>query len=185
MRIGAVVPAAEPGAALLPFGGGTALETVLMRLAEAGVMGSIVVLRPDLTAAAAPLAQRRGARIVVNADPRAELLDSIRLGLASLTGDPDAILIWPVDCPSVSSGTLRVLAHEAARDRAVLPVFRGRRGYPLLLGARLLGDVAAIGPGQGLPALWQRRPEVVEEREVQDAGILRESDSEDEERDEI
>jgi molybdenum cofactor cytidylyltransferase len=180
MRIGAVVPAAGPGAAMLPFGGGTALEIILMRLAEAGVMGAIVVLRPDLTEAAAPLAQRRGARIVVNADPRADLLDSVRLGLAALTGDPDAIFIWPVEHPSVSSGTLRVLAHEAARGRALLPVFRGRRGYPLLLGAGLLGDVASLGAAQDFAALWQRRPEVVGEMEVQDAGVLREMESDDE-----
>jgi molybdenum cofactor cytidylyltransferase len=139
-------------------------------------MGSIVVLRPDLTAAAAPLAQRRGARIVVNADPRAERIDSVRLGLAAVTGDPDAIFIWPVDCPAVSSGTLRALVHDAARDKVVLPVFDGRQGLPLLLGAGLIPDVAAIAPGQGLDALWQRRPEVLAGVEVADAGVLKDPD---------
>jgi CTP:molybdopterin cytidylyltransferase MocA len=172
--------------ALLPFGGVTVLETVLMRLAEAGVMGPIVVLRPQMTEAAAPLALRRGARLVVNADPKAEMLDSIRLGLAAITGDPDGILIWPVDCPSVSAGTLRALAHEAARDRAVIPVYGGRRGHPVLLGAGLLADVAAIGPGQGLSALWRRRPEVLAQVEVADAGVLLDLDTpEDYEREKI
>ena len=178
MKIVAVVPAAGRSSrmgrakALLPFGGATVLETVLMRLAEAGVMGSIVVLRPDLTEAAAPLALRRGARIGVNANPEAEMLDSIRLGLAAVMGDPDAIFIWPTDCPSVSAGTLRALAHEASRERAVLPVFGGRRGHPLLLGAGLLADVAAIPPAQGMNALWRRRPEVLVEVDVADAGVL-------------
>jgi molybdenum cofactor cytidylyltransferase len=76
----------------------------------------------------------------------------------------------------VSSGTLRALLHEAARDKVVLPIFEGRQGLPLLLGAGLLPDVAAIAPGQGLDALWQRRPEALAGIEVADAGVLKDPD---------
>ena len=74
MKLGAVVPAAglsrRMGSekVLLPFGDSTMLETVLARLAQAGVSRTVVILRPDL-AAAQEAAVAAGAEVVVNPRP--------------------------------------------------------------------------------------------------------------------
>src|ERR1700693_2261139 len=53
---------------LLPFGRSTMLETVLARLREASVSRTVVILRPDLTAAQ-EAARAAGAEVIVNPHP--------------------------------------------------------------------------------------------------------------------
>ena len=145
--LGAVVPAAGLSRrmgrekVLLPFGFSTLLETVLSKLRAAGVARIVVVVRPDL-AQAATRARAAGADVVVNPLPEGEMLESIRLGVAVLPTEVEAFFVWPADHPAVRASTVDLLAARAARGRAVLPVFEGRRGHPALVGA----DLRAVDP---------------------------------------
>lgn len=156
---------------LLRLGGATPLERVIDGLKAAGVAQPIVVLREDLTEGIA-LAGRRGARVVVNAHPEDEMLLSIRLGIAALAASVDVFFVWPADHPAVAADTLRGLLARAAPERVVIPVYRGHRGHPALVGRALLGDITAIPPGEGLHRLWRDRPEVLEEFAVADEGVV-------------
>jgi CTP:molybdopterin cytidylyltransferase MocA len=161
---------------LLPFRGSTILETVLATLAEAGVEERVVVLRPELEEAAAR-ARRAGATIVVNPHPEAEMLVSIRLGLASLSPEIDAFFVWPADHPAVRAATLTLLERAGARDRAVIPVHRGHRGHPALVGRGLAAEIEDLPLESGLRALWRARPEAVSELPVEDPGVLLDLDT--------
>lgn len=177
MTPGAVVPAAGLSRrmgrekVLLAFGRSTMLETVLSKLRAAGVETVVVVVRPDLLEAAAR-ARAAGADVVVNLHPEGEMIESIRLGIAALPADLDAFFVWPADHPAVLLSTLGRLAERAARGRAVLPVFGGRRGHPALVGADLRDSIGRIPASEGLRRLWRDRADAVEELSVDDPGIV-------------
>ena len=174
--LGAVVLAAGRSSrmgrekALLPFGRSTVLETILGALTAAGVLHVRVVLRPDL-AEAARLAERRGAAVVANPDPEAEMLESIRLGAAALP-EVAAFFVWPVDHPAVSIPTVVRLAGEARRDAVSIPTWRGRRGHPAIVGSDFRGALSRLPPGAGLRELWRVRRDAVIEVDVADPGVL-------------
>lgn len=171
--------------ALLPWDRGSSLERILGALAESIGAGApvCVVLRPDLadSDAAGGSARRAGARVLVNPDPDAEMLDSIRIGAAALPASLDAFFVWPVDHPLVSPETICGLAAAADRQRAVLPTFRGRRGHPALLGMERRADLLRLPAGSGLRDLWHGHGGAsssaggsteVTEVPVEDAGVV-------------
>lgn len=177
MRLGAVVPAAGwsrrmgRDKILLPFGGRTMLETILAKLAEAGVSRSVAVLRPDLSEAHR-LAQAAGAEVVLNPAPDEEMLASVRLGIERLSDSVDAFFLWPADHPAVRTGTLRELALRASKQTAVIPVHSGRRGHPVLVGVLLAREIAHLPPNSGLRRLWRDRADAVHDVAVNDPGVL-------------
>jgi molybdenum cofactor cytidylyltransferase len=179
LRIGAVVPAAgwsrRMGGEkiLLPFGRSTVLGTVLETLAASGVLPAdvAVVLRPDLDAAAA-LARRAGCAAVANPDPRGEMMSSIRIGIDALPQGLDAFFVWPADHPAVAEDTLRRLASGADPARVRIPVWDGRRGHPALVGVQLREEARAQTDAGGLRALWRVRADAVDDRPVEDPGVV-------------
>lgn len=177
MTLGAVVPAAGLSRrmgrekVLLPFGRSTMLETVLSKLRAAGVERVVVVVRPDLSEAAAR-ARDAGADVVSNLHPEGEMIESIRLGIAALPADLDAFYVWPADHPAVLASTLERLADRVTRGKALLPVFGGRRGHPALVGADLREPIGRISVRDGLRRLWRDRADAVEELPVDDPGVV-------------
>jgi molybdenum cofactor cytidylyltransferase len=156
---------------LLPFGESTMLETVLAKLAGAGVPRAAVILRSDLPEAQR-IARATGADVLVNPDPDGEMLVSIRLGVALLLPAVDALFIWPADHPAVAPGTLHLLIGRASRETALLPVHGGRRGHPALVGADVFAGIGEIPRNEGLRWLWRERADAVREVEVDDPGVI-------------
>jgi CTP:molybdopterin cytidylyltransferase MocA len=156
---------------LLPFGRSTMLETVLAKLAAAGVPRVAVILRPDL-AEAQRIARAAGAEVLINPRPDDEMLVSIRLGVDLLLPTADALFVWPADHPAVAPHTLRLLAGSASRQTALLPVHGGRRGHPALVGADVLARIGEIPPNEGLRWLWREQAESVRELDVDDPGVI-------------
>ncbi|MDQ6892878.1 MAG: nucleotidyltransferase family protein [Acidobacteriota bacterium] len=184
MRLGAVVLAAgrsrRMGAEkmVLPFGDSTVLGTVLATLARAGVEGpsTVVVVRPGL-GGVGEVVSAAGASVVVNPEPEAEMMSSIRLGIEALPGELDAIFVWPADHPAVSVETVRLLASRGERGLALIPTWKGRRGHPALVGEQLRAAAAACPDEGGLRKLWRARLEAVREIEVEDPGVVADADT--------
>jgi CTP:molybdopterin cytidylyltransferase MocA len=163
---------------LLPFAGGTILETVIHGLAAAGVSQIVAILRPDLPEAHR-IARVAGAEVVLNPDPDDEMLVSIRLGIERLESSIDAFFVWPADHPAVRRATLKSLTGAASRDLAVIPVFAGRRGHPAIIGIGLLPEIARLPANSGLRQLWRSRPDAVRELGVDDPGVTENLDDPD------
>jgi molybdenum cofactor cytidylyltransferase len=182
MRLGAVVPAAGLSRRmgkekiLLPFGESSVLEHVLSTLRRSGIEERVVVLRADLPEAITR-ARNLGAQVVLNPHPEEEMLVSIRMGITQLSAEIETFFVWPADHPAVSGETLTELARQAAAGRVVLPVYRGRRGHPALVGGELLPEIARIPASHGLRWLWRTRPEVLKEVIVEDPGVLLDLDT--------
>jgi molybdenum cofactor cytidylyltransferase len=94
---------------------------------------------------------------VFNPDFEAGQSTSVRCGLVAASG-AEAILFLPVDMPFIQVETLDrlIAAWEKDRPAAVVPVYDGQRGAPVLWDRRLFPDLATLEGDQGGRILLSR-----------------------------
>jgi molybdenum cofactor cytidylyltransferase len=115
---------------------------------------------------------------VENADAARGMATSLQTGIAALAPDCDGAFVALADMPSVDSATYAALAKAFQRDDyAVVPVYRGRRGNPVLLGRALFGLVATLSGDVGAKPLLAAYADKVREVMVDDPGILADVDT--------
>ena len=120
---------------LLRWEGESFLGRVVRVLREGGCAEVVVVTGPgeeEVPRRIIAEALRAGARVAVNPLPGSEPIDSLRAGLAALSGDADAAVVSPADVPGIDPETVRALVAAFHRGGApiVLPVREGRHGHP-------------------------------------------------------
>ncbi|HZN55608.1 MAG TPA: nucleotidyltransferase family protein [Candidatus Polarisedimenticolaceae bacterium] len=178
--IGAIVLAAgassrlgRPKASLpVPHTGRTFAETVLatLRAAEVGVVRVVV----------APGAAGPNPEEVVNPDPGRGMLSSVQTGLRALPPEVEAVLVWPVDHPFVTVGTVRSLVDRfrSGAPPVVVPSYRGRRGHPALFAARVIPELMTADPAEGARSVVLAHADRVE-LPVEDPGVIGDIDTPD------
>ena len=193
-RVWAIVPAAGHGRrigqpkALLRLGERTFVEVVVDAVRTGGANGVVVVVNPAIER---EVKRRVGdvARIVVNAKPDAEMIESIQLGLADVEGmhDPnadDGCLVTPVDKPEIGADSVRrcVDAFRATPDRIVVAARGPRRGHPIVFPWSLVGFVQSLPPSQGLNRLPRQHADRVTAVSCEDEGVILDIDTPDDHR---
>lgn len=176
--IGAVILAAgastrmgSPKALLTTPEGATFVEAILATLRAAGVESVRVVAAPG----ASPVADA-----VINPDPSRGMLSSVQCGLRALPASCDAVLLWPVDHPLVTTGTVASMidAFRAGDPPLVVPVHDRRRGHPVLFARRLVPELLAADPGIGARGVVHAHPDRLE-LAVEDPGVVADVDTPD------
>ncbi len=164
VRVTAVVLAAGEGRriggpkALLRIGGESFLARVCGRFAAAGVNEIVAVLGAEADRVRAEAGLPRGVGTVVNQDWRSGMLSSICCGIAAAEG-ADAVLVHPVDNPSLTTATIQaVVAALAAGARIAVPSHAGRRGHPAGFARAGWPDLRAAAPERGARAVLLDRP---------------------------
>lgn len=160
--------------ALLMYRGQTFLENIISALRHAGV-GRVVVVLGHHAELIEPSVDLSSVEVVVNQDYRRGQTSSLQAGLRVLAGDePDGALLCLVDHPSLPSDTIHTLIQRfmSTGKPVVIPQLNGKHGHPVLLGREVFGQIAALGPDQGVDTvIHQYRPQT-EFVEVTDPGIL-------------
>lgn len=165
----AIVLAAGSGARFgggkltVPFEGGVLLDGALAAAFAAPARTVTVVTgweAETVAAAAHAFAERIGVgdRLrIVHAPQHAEGMGaSLRTGVASLPSDAAGAFVFLGDMPRVRAAILGPLAEALAEGAAAAaPVFEGRRGNPVLIGASLFPDVLALQGDAGARAILQ------------------------------
>lgn len=133
-------------------------------LAEGGCEPVLVVVGAGAAAVAAVL---QGEPVeVVEAPGWAEGMGaSLRTGLTELTSRPAAaVLVAPVDVPSLSADVVRRVAAMAGPDALARAVYDGRPGHPVLIGREHWGGVLARAAGEdgARPYLRDHPPDPIE-----------------------
>ncbi len=106
------------------------------------------------------------------------MASSLKAGIAALDKDASAAIIMLGDMPEVGAGVLAELAREFAAHpaaMAIVPMFQGRHGNPVLLAARAFADVMALHGDQGARRLLAGREDVIA-LAINDAAILKDID---------
>jgi nicotine blue oxidoreductase len=144
--------------ALLRFHGRPLVEHAV-RVVREGGCGPVTVVLGAARDEVLATAELTGCTVVANPDWAEGMGSSLRAGLAALPAGAPAVLVALVDTPGVTPAAVaRLLA--AHRDGAELAAaaYHGRRGHPVLIGARHFAEAAAGAAGDaGARALLAAR----------------------------
>jgi len=158
---------------LLPFGRKTLIETVLAGVRRSRIDDVIVVLGAHREAIE-PVISKLAFRTVFNKDFGAGMLSSVLWGLHEVPAAAQAFLVVLGDHPSPPASVIDrlIAAHERTGKGIVLPVYRGRRGHPILIDTRYREEVTALDPSIGLRQLLGDHPADVLEVSVRTPAVL-------------
>ena len=106
-----------------------------------------------------------------------EMLSSVKVGLSALPGDLTAAFIQPADMPCVPVEVIAQLlaAHDAGWN--VAPMYRGRRGHPVLLDRAYWEAMLALPAGAKPRDVIEAARERLRLVDVADEGVLLDIDT--------
>ncbi|WP_031078397.1 nucleotidyltransferase family protein [Streptomyces sp. NRRL WC-3742] len=133
--------------ALIRYGGRPLVEHTVA-VARAGGCPEVVVVLGAAAAQVRTTAHLPGCRLVANPDWASGMGSSLRAGLAALPPGVSAALVLLVDTPGVTPAAVaRLLAAHRAGAELAAAAYGGRRGHPVLIGARHFAEAAAGAHG--------------------------------------
>jgi molybdenum cofactor cytidylyltransferase len=163
---------------LLPFGDSTIIETVVANVRNSVVKYLIVVVG----AYREELIQKlniSGVKHCVNDDYMQGMLTSVWCGINSLPPDIEAFMIIPGDQPLINSTIIDDLTEKyylSGKGMAV-PVFKGKRGHPVIISTKYRNQILGLSTGEGLRALLIKNEDDVELVESNSVAILKDVDT--------
>jgi molybdenum cofactor cytidylyltransferase len=162
---------------LLPYGDGTIIETVVRNVVSSRVDGTVVVLGGAGREIGEKI-RRFPVKRVVNRAYKAGMLSSIRRGLSALPASARAVLFVLADQPDISSAVIDSLieAYRGGGKGIVLPVFKKKRGHPLLVDLKYRRDIDSLSPDIGLRGLILEHGEDILEVRIPSPAVLKDID---------
>lgn len=169
---------------LLPWGGTTVLGAVVetLRAAEVDPI-AVVTARGD--EALRQWVEEREVLAAVNPRPERGMLSSVWEGLAALGGAEalarrgEPLLVMPSDLPALRPATVRTLLRRLGSSTRLLavPVYRGRRGHPVVFAAALIPELLRLDLGVGPRQIFHLHPGDILEVDVDDPGCRADLDT--------
>lgn len=163
---------------LLPYGNETIIEAVIRNVSVSRLDGILVVLGSHSRSIGDKI-RSSAVKKVINRNYREGMFSSVLCGLASLPRSARAAALLLADQPGIPGEVIDSLIESFRRsDKGlVVPVYRKRRGHPLLLDLKYRSEVEALAPDVGLRGLLRAHPEDILEVRVSCPEILRDIDS--------
>ena len=159
---------------LLPWGDSTLLGQTLHNLRKSSVQ-QIVVVTGYMAQEVAAIARRAGATVVHNAAyAEGEMLSSLQVAVAQLAPTCEAVLVMLADQPLVEPQVIDSLlaAFAESHEQLIAPVFKGRRGNPVLIGRRHFQELLALPRGAAPRDLLRRHKDAVHLVSVDSDSVL-------------
>jgi len=163
---------------LLPFGESTIIESVIANVLQSGVDRVFVVVGADRGILEEKIRQLP-VTIIFNPLYATGMLSSVQCGFENADASVQAAVIVLGDQPSLSPATIEhlVAAHRRTKKGIVLPVYRGRRGHPILIDTKYKKEIQRLNPHIGLRELIRNHTEDIFEVEVGTDAILQDIDT--------
>ena len=164
---------------LLPFRGQTILECVVDS-ALASALHRIVVVLGHKSEVLEPLLVNRDVTVVYNPDYEKGQSSSLKIGLQALTEEVDAALFLLGDQPLVTPEIIDLIlaANEASPSPVVLPVFKGKRGNPVLFSRETFSRLSTLKEDRGARPLFDEYAERILKVPVTNSAIHFDIDTE-------
>ena len=159
---------------LLPFDGKTMIEKVIGNVIGSKVDKTIVVLgsyREEIEAVTA----KYPVVTCFNENFKEGMFSSVKCGIRSLPADAGAVLIFPGDQPFIEAGVINKVIdnYRKSGKGIVIPVYRKKRGHPLLVDCKYRKVVINSETNDGLRWLAYEFPGDVFEVKTSSPEILR------------
>ncbi len=159
---------------LLPFDGKTMIERVIGNVTGSDVTDTLVVLgsyRDEILGAIGNLPVRH----CYNEKYRDGMLSSVKCGFRNVPENYDAVLVLPGDQPLIEPGVINkiITAFRQSKKGIVIPVYRKKRGHPVLISSRYRDDVSSLPETEGLRSLSLKYPQDVFEVSIRSQSILK------------
>jgi len=139
----------------------------------------VVVIGHEAEGVLAALAERTFE--LVRVDPAAEMLNSVKAGLAAARSiHPIAdVLLHLADHPEVKRETIESLVRASSEqpDRAVMPESNGQGGHPVVIPAGLVSSILDFTDAGGLRQFWLDHTNLCVRLPVDDPGIALDVDT--------
>ncbi len=158
--------------------GGRPLVRIAAEAALASQARPVVVVTGHEAAAVAAALGGLALTLVYNGDHAAGLSTSLAAGLRALPAGVDGVAVMLADMPEVGPAVIDRLIAALRRDTdIVVPVWRGRRGNPVVWGAGWLDRLAALEGDAGGRGLIAANPESVVAVAIDEAAVTRDIDT--------
>jgi molybdenum cofactor cytidylyltransferase len=159
--------------ALLPYRGGTFLEHLLKVTDHPRIGWRRVVLGAD-AAAIAESVKLPADEVVINDNWETGQLSSIQAGVRTLPAGTDGMLLCLIDHPLISRELVGALVERfyGLGKAIVLPVYKGRRGHPVIFAARLYEELLSAPLETGARAVVWAHGEEACEMETDEEGCV-------------
>lgn len=160
--------------AFLPYSGGTFLSVLYSTLRASW----LDVVRVVVGHGSGEIIFHTGyerERFVMNDNWEQGMLSSIQAGLRALEPlDPEAVMLFPVDNPTVSVELVnRIISEYRGSDKQiVVPVYEGKRGHPVLFARTVFPELMSASAEVGARAVVRKDPSRVLELPVKDSSVL-------------
>ncbi len=163
---------------LLPCGDKTMIETVIEKTLESRVDKTLVVLGSNWRKIGR-IVKAYDVQVAVNLRFREGMLSSVQRGISALPRSSRAAVIVLADQPALSARVIDRLMDAYARGKKglVVPVYRKKRGHPLLIDLKYRQEIGQLDPRIGLRQLIQRHPEDLLEVKVSNPAVLNDIDT--------
>lgn len=163
---------------LLPFDGKTMIEKTITNIINSEVFSTLVVLgsfRDEICG----VIRHLPVITCFNDKYREGMLSSVQCGLKNIPGSAGAVLIIPGDQPLIEPAvTNRVIgAYRRSKKGIVMPVFKGKRGHPLLVDRKYIEEIINYGKHEVLRSLARIHKDDVLEVSVNTVAILKDFDT--------
>lgn len=162
---------------LLPFGEKTMIESILDNLLRSKA-GKILVVVGSHRKEILKKIGDRPVETAINRRYREGMLSSIQAGFKTLPRDIPAALVCLGDQPFIPFSVSNALieAYEGTQKGIILPVYKRRRGHPILIDTKYRQEIMDLSPETGLKTLVHNHPEDILEIAVEAPQILKDID---------
>ena len=159
---------------LLPFDGKTMIEKVLGNVMGSEVVNTLVVLgshKDEILATIKDLPVKH----CYNDHYTDGMLSSVKCGFRNLPEDYDAVMVFPGDQPLIEPVVINkiISAFGQTGKGIIIPVYRRKRGHPILISRKYKDDIKSLHENEGLRSIASLFPEDVHEVNTRSQGILK------------
>lgn len=163
---------------LLMFNGRTMIENVIENVSGSEIINILVVLGSDREILT-EVVRKFNVKHCFNDNYIEGMLSSVQCGFRNLPSDFEAVMIFQGDQPLITPKTINkvIEAYRLTGKGIVIPVYKKKRGHPLLINRKYSKEIKKLDAHEGLRSLAYRFPEDVMEVETDDPGILRDFDT--------
>jgi molybdenum cofactor cytidylyltransferase len=163
---------------LLPFHGQTMIETVISNVKESEA-GKIIVVLGSEREHLVSLAEMLDVRYCYNDKYKDGMLSSVQCGFDNLPADYRAAMVFQGDQPLITKNVINSVIDKYlnAENGIVIPVYKKRRGHPILIDRKYHSEIGKLSPVKGLRSLAEKFSDDVLEIETDESGIMRDFDT--------